>query len=80
MLTTEVAKLTTENMQVLHPQAFMSDNELTLELIWMEYGQGKADKFPLGIPLLSNKSQCVNRGGKLLLWSDRPSRITLYTI
>ena len=58
MLTTEVAKLTTENMQVLHPQAFMSDKELTLELIWMEYGQGKAGKLPLGIPSFQQISVC----------------------
>ena len=45
----------------------------------MEYGQGKANKLPLSIPLLSNKCQCANCGGKLLLRTNRPSRITLYT-
>ena len=74
-----VAKMTIENMQVMHPEAFLCDKELTVELVNMEYGNGKEKPNPLGIPLIPNNSRCVTCGGKLLLRKDRPSRITLYT-
>lgn len=51
-----VAKMTIENMQVIHPDAFVCDKELTVQLVNMEYGNGKEKPNPLGIPLVPNNS------------------------
>ena len=72
----DVAKLTMENMQILHSTAFTSDSQLELELINMEYSAGKHQ---LGIPLVPSQTLCVMCGGKLLLRSGRTSRMTLYS-
>jgi len=57
-------------------EAFQSDAELMRELISMEYGECK---LPLGVLLVPSQMQCVECGGKLLLRSDRTSKMTLYT-
>ena len=72
----ESAKMTMENIHILSPQAFISDMELTKELIEMECNVTKQS---LGIPLVPNQTNCISCGGNLLLRSDRPSRISLYT-
>ena len=76
MVTPEFVKLTMDNTQVLNNDAFVSDEELTIELINLEYGLTKET---LGIPLLPSEIKCRACGGKFLLRSDRPARITLYT-
>ncbi len=70
------AKLVMENTQALNAEAFCADEDLTRELIAMEYGPGKK---PLGVPLIPSQTKCLSCGGKLLLRSDRPSRLSLYT-
>lgn len=72
----ESAKLAMENVQVLSTKAFLPDVDLTKELIAMEYGPNKQT---LGVPLVPVQAKCLLCGGKLLLRSDRPSRMTLYT-
>ena len=72
----DIAKITMENMQILHSKAFSPDAQLELELINMEYGEAKHQ---LGIPLVPGQTLCVVCGGKLLLRSGRTSRMTLYT-
>lgn len=76
MVTPDLAKLTMENTKILNSDAFVSDEELTIELINLDYGLTKET---LGIPLLPSEIKCRACGGKLLLRNDRPSRITLYT-
>ena len=48
----ESAKLAMESVQVLSPRAFISDVDLTKELIAMEYGPNKED---VGVPLCLSK-------------------------
>lgn len=33
----------------------------------------------VGVVLISKRQSYIECGGKLLLWSDRPSKVTLYT-
>ena len=75
-VTPESAKIAMENMQVLYKDAFTSDADLTHQLIAMEYS---VTKQPLGVPLVPCEKKCLMCDGKLLLRTDRPSRITLYT-
>ena len=72
----ESAKMLMENMQILNAQAFCTDEQLTRELIEMEYGPTNQ---PLGVPLIPSQTECFSCGGKLLLRADRPSRLSLYT-
>lgn len=71
-----VSQMLMENVQILNAQAFCTDEELTRELIAMEYGPTKQ---PLGVPLIPSQTECFSCGGKLLLRADRPSRLSLYT-
>ena len=75
-ITPESAKLAMENTQVLSAEAFISDIDLTRQLIGMECNSTKK---PLGIPLIPNQTHCTSCGGRLILKGDRPSRISLYT-
>ena len=75
-ITPESAKLEIENTKILNPEAFISDSDLTKQLIAMECN---ATNQPLGMPLIPKETSCTSCGGKLLLRSDRPSRISLYT-
>ena len=72
----EAAKLVMENLQVLNPGAFISDQKLTQEIIKFECA---ATKQPLGVPLIPNQTKCSSCDGKLLLRGDRPSRLSLDT-
>ena len=72
----EAAKLVMENHQVLNPGVFISDQELTQEIIKFECA---ATKQPLGVPLIPNQTKCSSCDGKLLLWGDRPSRLSFFT-
>lgn len=75
--TPEFVKIAMENMEVLNSEAFISDTALTDQLINMEY---IVTKQPLGIPLISKLTECQSCGGTLSLRSDRPSRLTIYTL
>ena len=72
----ESAKMLMENIQILNPEAFCTDEALKREIIGMEYGPSKQ---PLGVPLIPSQTECFSCGGKLLLRGDRPSRLSLYT-
>lgn len=74
--TSQSAKVAMENLKVLTPEAFIFDTALIQEIIGIECS---ATKKPLGIPLIPAETHCSGCGGKLLLRSDRPSQITLYT-
>ena len=76
-ISSESARLSMENMQVMDAKAFISDQELAKELISLEYGS--KTKQPVGIPLVPEETNCRLCGGKLLLRGDRPCRLTLYT-
>ena len=53
IISPESAKMLMENVQILNAQAFCTDEELTRELIAMEYGPTKQ---PLGVPLIPSQS------------------------
>ena len=72
----ESAKMLMENIQILNPEAFCTDEALKREIIGMEYGPSKQ---PLGVPLIPSQTECFSCGGNLLLRGDRPSRLSLYT-
>ena len=69
-------KLLMENLQLLNEQAFCNDLMLTKELLSAEI---KPLLQPLGVVLLSARDSCRLCGAKLLIRSDHPSRVTLYT-
>ena len=70
------AKLKMENVQMLDSEALCSDVNLTKELMAMEYGPANQ---ALGVPLVPKQTMCQKCHGNLLLRSDRPCRMTLYT-
>ena len=65
-----------ENIQELDEKAFTTDTELTSDL-------GSHPSVQSGVPLvvilISKNNTCKSCGGKLLVRSDRPSSMTLYT-
>ena len=65
-----------ENIQELDETAFCTDTELTSDLGFHPHVQSGV---PLGVILISKNNTCKSCGGKLLLHSDRPCSITLYT-
>lgn len=71
---TEV-KVLMENIEFLDQKAFNTDSELYTELRKRTGFQNS----PMGIVLVSSNITCLVCGGKLLIRSDRPSSITLYT-
>lgn len=75
-LSPESARVTMESLEFLDINAFCMEPDLVRELINMEYGPNKQ---PFGIPLVPKQMDCLLCGSKLLLKSDRPSRITIYT-
>jgi hypothetical protein len=68
-------QLHAENLQSLNERAFATDSSLQQELHAMSHGRAQ----PLGIVLVSHQDKCIKCGGKLLLRSDRPSHVTVYT-
>lgn len=74
-LTAQDVKVFVENLQLLNEKAFATDVSLRRELQDMSHGEA----MPLGIVLVSPNQTCQVCGGKLLLRSDRPSRVTIYT-
>lgn len=70
-------KVLVENLQFIDSKAFTTDNNLLRELYTKPWNQDC--KKPLGIVLISDKNSCSVCGGKLLVRSDRPSCMTIYT-
>ena len=75
-ITPDLAQMAMENLKVLDADAFCTDGSLNKELVMMPHGPSRQ---PLGISLIPKQTECQSCGGKLLLRSDRPSRMTLYT-
>ena len=75
-ITPDLAQMAMENLKVLDANAFCTDASLNKELVMMPHGPSRQ---PLGISLIPKQTECQSCGGKLLLRSDRPSRMTLYT-
>ena len=75
-ITAESARVAVENMEALTSTIYNSDSELVNQLVQMEYSVTKRQ---LGIPLVPDQKVCIICGGSLLLRSDRPSYLTLYT-
>lgn len=74
---TENVRLLVENLRYIDSKAFTTDKSLLHELYDQPCTQ-QLDK-PLGIVLISKNEACLMCGGKLLVRSDRPSFVTVYT-
>ena len=64
-----------ENTELLDQKAFSTDTELMGELC----SHKSIQSMSLGVILISSNSTCKSCGGKMLVRSDRPSFMTLYT-
>lgn len=73
----EKIRVLVENLQYFDSMAFMTDNKLLQELY--EKSWNRHPKRPFGVILISDKTICTLCEGRLLLRSDRPSFLTLYT-
>lgn len=71
----EGVKVLMENIELLDQKAFNTDTELLADLRTHDSIQNQ----PLGIVLISSNTICLQCGGNLLVRSDRPSSLTLYT-
>lgn len=74
-LSPEQALQLIENLQLLDNEALVSDKDLIQEIVSMKK-PGRDD--PLGIVLVSAKSNCRKCGSKLYIRGDRPSKVTVY--
>ena len=68
-------KVLVENIECLDQKAFNIDEQLLTEL----YLHKGCNQQPLGVVLVSSNTACTLCGGDLLVRSDRPSTLTLYT-
>ena len=75
-ITGESARIMVENAQAFNSNIFISDSELMNQIVQMEYSVTKKQ---LGIPLVPDEKTCLICGGSLLMRSDQPSYLTLYT-
>jgi hypothetical protein len=75
-LSPDSVRVAMENIKFMNPNAFTMETDMIKELVTMPYGPSKQ---PLGLQLVQAISECRLCGGKLILRSDRPSRITVYT-
>ena len=71
----EQAKLIVDNITFTDEHVLTPDEVLFRELVFMPFERREH----IGVVLISEKTNCVACGGRLLLRSDRPSNITLYT-
>ena len=74
-LSLQNTRVLVENLMALNAAAFTQDFELTKELTSMSSSTGK----PTGLILMPEPSTCKECGSPLLLRSDRPSHLVLYT-
>ena len=75
-LTPEKAKTFIQNLEFLEPTAFTSHQQLAIEL--QSFAEPLLKK-PLGVVLISSKSECKVCSSGLLVKADRPSKVVLYT-
>ncbi len=75
-LTPEKTKTFIQNLQFLEPTAFISHQELAIDL---QSSAGPSLTKPLGVVLISPNSKCTACSSGLLVKADRPSKIVLYT-
>lgn len=68
-------RVAVENLEYIDKQAVISDEKLLLELRSEKIFQGHC----LGIVLISSNSNCLLCGEQLLVRSDQPSFLTIYT-
>ena len=68
-------RVAVENLEFVDKEAVISDKELLLELCSEKFFQGHF----LGVILISSNQNCKLCGEKLLVRSDQPSFLTLYT-
>jgi len=73
----DVCRLLMENIEVLSPSAFVSEDSLTQEIVHMKLSS--ADNHPIGIVLISSTTCCLTCNSALKTRADRPSHLTLYT-
>ena len=71
----DIVKTMVENLQLLSPTVFNTDKEMMSEI----HTLCPSSSHPLGIVLISPKTQCQMCGGKLATRRDRPSHLTVYT-
>ena len=71
----EQAKLIVDNITFTDERVLTPDEALFKELVFMPFERREH----VGVVLISKKQNCVACGGRLLLRSDPPSNITLYT-
>lgn len=71
---TSTVKVMIENLQLFSSEAFESDDQLICEVHSLSVGGRR-----LGVVLVSSNEECKLCKSKLLLRSDRPSHLTVYT-
>lgn len=76
-LSLTVLRTAVENLQFLNEKAFVTDNQLAKEFHSLTFSTDSKSK--LGIALISSKTRCKKCNNDLLVRSDRPSHITVYT-
>ena len=74
-LDSSIAKVLLDNLKLLNETAFAQDLQLTHEIVNLPNFSGK----PTGVILIPEQSNCIACGTTLLLRSDRPSHLALYT-
>ena len=70
-------KTAVENLRYLSEEPLATDNQLAKEIHSLSFPS--ESKNTLGIVLISHSDTCKKCGGTLLVRSDRPSKITVYT-
>ena len=77
VLSPESVRVAVENLEVLNPAAFVTEQELLKRI--HSLSSPKPGSFPLGIILMSSRKQCSLCDGKLYIKGDRASQLTVYT-
>lgn len=75
VLTPEKAKILFENLEYMEKDALLPDDQLLSELHTFVGPKGVS----LGIVLISARQTCKLCGSSLIVKTDRPSRVTVYT-
>lgn len=75
-ITPTQARVLFENLHELNSEAFVNDQSLLQEL--SQHPFPPSSPHPLGIVLISPRTECCKCQGPLSLRSDRPSRIVIY--
>ena len=75
-LPVESVKMAIENIEFINKKAFVTDIELISEIHSL---RSTPTSDPLGVVLISSHSRCKLCDGVLLIRSDRPSHVSVYT-